>query len=195
MGFFDNYNLDACTQTDNHGIRWMKEDLRWRDFLSTRYKMRRSHPSALEYLQRYAYDFPWPSFCLEHGQASKAESYRAIRDRVERREFMDEGQCYVNSMKILKRWNKKRPDWVGDQPVSYVEGLALDPTGIFLHGWIDVGGNAYDMTFQRAWMTNYFGVHFEPIWADKTMERINKYGLLHWWERSETYLEEYKYAA
>ena len=36
------------------------------------------------------------------------------------------------------------------------EGLALDPTGIFLHGWADVGSQAVHLTFMRAYMTTYF---------------------------------------
>ena len=195
MSVFEGSNLDACTLTDDPGIRWMQEGLRWQDFLRTRFKLRGSHPTAHEYLQRYAHDFPWARFCLEYGKVSQAESYRTIRDRVDRRGFMQEGQCYANSIEILCHWREKCPDWVGDRTVSYVEGLALDPTGVFLHSWIDVGGSAYDMTFQRAWMTTYFGVHFDPLWADKTMEHINKYGLLHWWERSAPHLEKYKCAA
>ena len=195
MGIFGGYDLDACTLIDDHGIRWMKEGLRWQDFLRTRFKLRRSHLTAHEYLKRYAEEFPWARFCLKHGQVSQTESYRTIRDRIDHRGFMQESQCYKNSMRTLRRWREKRPDWVGDQPVSYVEGLALDPTGIFLHGWIDVGGTAYDTTFQRAWMTTYFGVRLDPVWADNTMEQIDKYGLFHWWERSKSYLEEYKCAA
>lgn len=190
MSVFDNYVLEDCITVDEHGTRWMKEGLRWADFLRTRFKLRGSQPNAHEYLQRYSDEFPWGQFCLEHGKISRAESYKTIRDRVERYGFLEEGHCYRNSMRVLRRWNEKRPDWVGDQPVSYIEGLALDPTGIFLHGWIDVGGVAHDMTFQRAWMTTYFGVHFEPNWADATMERIGKYGMFHWWERSQSILED-----
>lgn len=168
----------------------MKEGLREADFLRTRFKLRRSHPTALEFLQQHPDEFPWGRFCLEHGKTSRAENYRTVRDRMERHSFLEEGQCYRNSMVILRQWDNQRPDWIGDKPISYVEGLALDPTGIFLHGWIDVGGVAYDMTFKRAWMTTYFGVHFEPRWADQTMKKIGKYGLLHWWERNQSDLED-----
>jgi hypothetical protein len=196
MSVFEGYQLDECTLVDDHGIRWMKQGLPWKDFLRTRFKLRRSHPTALEYLQRYADEFPWAGFCLEHGQVSQTESYRTVRDRVDRRGFMEEGQCYVNSMSILRRWRRKRPKWVADYAVSYVEGLALDPTGVFLHSWIDVAGNAYDMTFQRASMTSYFGVRFDPVWVDKTMERIGRYGLFHWWDRSSSHLlNEFQCAA
>jgi len=195
MSLFEGYVLEDCTLVDEHGIRWMKEGLRWKDFLCTRFKMRRSHLTAHQYLERYADDFPWGQFCLKYGKESRAESYRTIRNRIDSRSFLQEGQCYVNSMRILRGWKESCPDWAGNQKVSYVEGLALDPTGIFLHGWIDVGGVAYDRTFQRAYMTTYFGVHFDPPWADKTMERINKYGMFHWWERSQPILEEARKAA
>jgi hypothetical protein len=190
MSVFDSYVLEDCVVVDEHGIRWMKERLPERDFIRTRFKLRRSHPTAQEYLQQYPEEFPWSRFCLKYGKVSKAESYRTIRSRLECNGFLQDGLCYENSMHVLQQWKERRPEWVGNRSVSYVEGLALDPTGIFLHGWIDVGGVAYDVTFARAFMTTYFGVHFEPSFAYKTMEKIGKYGIFHWWERSQSILEK-----
>jgi hypothetical protein len=70
-----------------------------------------------------------------------------------------------------------------------VEGLALDPTGIFLHGWIDMDGQAIDLTFERSFMSTYFGVRFDLDWADQTCEKIDKFGIFHNWEKSRSSLE------
>ncbi len=163
--------------------------------MRTRFGLRNSQPTALQCLKQCVDEFPWAEYCLAHGRTSYAEKYRKVRDRFERGGFMELNQCYRNCMKILRQWYKERPNWVGSKRVSYVEGLAVDPTGMFLHSWIDVGGVAYDMTFPRAWMTKYFGVHFEFRWADQSMERVGKYGLFHNWERSEPYLEKYRHTS
>lgn len=190
MSYFKDYSLEDCTVLDEHGYRWMKEGLRDLDFLRTRWRLRRTHLTAREYLERHADEFPWAELCLTHGQESAPPPYRINLDMLKRDGFLEEGHCFRNSMRALRRWKEKPPKWVGSRPVTYVEGLALDPTGIFVHGWIDVGGQAVDLTFKRAYMTSYFGIRFEPTWADQTMERINKYGMLHTWIKSQPHLEE-----
>lgn len=190
MSYFDNYSLKDSTMVDEHGYRWMKEGLQDIDFLRTRWRLRRTQPNAREYLERHANEFPWADLCLMHGQESAPPPYRVNLDMLKQGGFLEEGHCFRNSMRALRRWQEKPPEWVGERTVTYVEGLALDPTGIFVHGWIDVGGQAVDLTFKRAYMTSYFGIRFEPAWADQTMERINKYGMLHTWTKSQPHLEE-----
>ena len=190
MSIFDNYSLDDCTLIDKHGYRWMKEGLEPIDFLRTRWRLRRTHLTAQEYLKQHTSDFPWAKLCLTYGQVSKAPPYKVVRIMEKQDSFLEEGQCFRNSMHVLQRWQKDPPDWINGRSISYVEGLALDPTGIFIHGWIDIDGQAVDMTFLRAYMTSYFGIRFDPTWADQTMERINRYGMLCTWEKSQPHLEE-----
>jgi len=189
MNLFENYDLEACVSPDERGYRWMKEGLREIDFLRTRWKLRRTLPTAREYLQRHAADFPWGELCLQHGQVSQPPAYLTNMQLLKREGFLEPGHCFRNSMKMVRRWKDEPPDWVGDQQITYVEGLALDPTGIFLHGWIDVGGQAVDLTFMWAYMTTYFGVRFEQDWADETCRQIDKYGIFHTWEKSQPLLE------
>lgn len=188
MSVLDGFDLEKCTWTDNHGLRWVHEGLRWGDFLRAIFLLRHEHPTAREYVEAYTSEFPWGQFCLKYGQVSVREGYRTIRDRIDCRGFMEEGACYRNAMSILRSWRTRRPSWISGKQVSYVEGLALDRTGIFLHAWIDIDGVAYDITFQRAFMTTYFGVRLDPEKADATMRRIGYYGLLHWWSLSEPFV-------
>ncbi|MCB9815209.1 hypothetical protein H6785_01315 [Candidatus Nomurabacteria bacterium] len=190
MSLFEGYNLENCVSPDECGYRWMKEGLPDQDFLRTRWRLRRTLPTAQEHLQRHATDFPWGELCLQHGQVSKPPSYRTNITMVKRGGFLEPGHCFRNSLRAVQRWKEKPPEWAEGKLITYVKGLALDPTGIFLHGWIDVDGQAVDLTFMRAHMTTYFGVRFEPDWAIETCRQINKYGIFHTWEKSQPLLEE-----
>jgi len=189
MSLFENYDLETCVTTDVHGYCWMKEGLKEIDFLSTRWKLRRTQPTAKEYLQRHTADFPWGELCLQHGQISQSPSYRTNMQLLKRGGFLESGHCFRNSVRTVQRWKENPPELVGDKPITYVEGLALEPTGIFLHGWIDVGGQAVDLTHVQSYMTTYFGVRFEADWANDTCRQINKYGIFHTWEKSQPLLE------
>lgn len=188
MSVFDDYDLEACTRVDAHGIRWMRHGLSSLDWLRTRWKLRRTHPTAKEYLTHYPDDFPWAHFVGEHGTVCRTGSYPLYRELMRRDCFLPSGQCYQNALAWSLKWAEDPPDWLPG-PVQYMEGLYLDPEGAFPHAWVEAGGVAYETSLPTGYLASYIGVGFAPACAHSLTKLLGRYGLLANWSKSQLLLQ------
>ena len=107
-------------------------------------------------------------------------------------EFRERGHCYKNSLFLCLDLLESPLESL--HSASYVEGLAVLPTGAFWHAWVTFDdGAVLDNTWTNAYVATYFGIAFQPKWAYQTMKRNAKFGLAgeETWERSQQKIKEY----
>lgn len=180
---FRTFVSDMSTRTDEDGLRWVKSNSP--GFWIAAPNVRRSMPTAHEYLNKFPEKWPWANLWLKHGQTFTSPHYRTCREIISGNELMEEGHCFRNSLILSLQLAED-----GEREVRYVEGLAVDPTGIFPHAWITKGNQVFDFTWPGAWMATYFGVAFDPLWVNQISCKIGRVGILPEWDRSKKYIIE-----
>ena len=172
---------------DTLGNEWV--DLRYfgfGDLSRSKDKFDMVFPTAKESLEQYYVDRPWKEKWLSDGRsfASPKKSdcllIHLLRAHIK-------GNCYNNSLRLalgregrIIRWKPKK--------ILYCEGVAVNPTGAYLHAWLLVDGKVYDPTWPDAYRATYFGIAFDPKFMLEFAEKTNQVSLLQNWHQAKKVL-------
>lgn len=184
LRLYREWRFRRSTWVDRYGTRWVKEGW-WHpgEFFRSLRRLRRTLPSAEAYLRAHAKDYPWGELWLLHGQSFPAPPRSLCHSKVRDGSYMPEGNCYGNSLALSRAMAEKVQREGGPfKFVLYAEGLAVDPTGAWLHAWLVIDGRVHDPTWPGAYMATYFGVTFEPEWADEVAEKMDVIGMTLRWD-------------
>lgn len=187
------WRFRRSTWVDQHGIRWVKTtktSFGTNDFVRASVRLRRKRLTAKEYLRRYQNEFPWGKLWLEHGTDFPAPTKALCADFINGNALGPEGSCYRNALHFSNRLIqcKHLKDKPIEKSILYVEGLAVDMTGVYPHAWLSVDGRVVDITWPGAYLTTYYGIAFDPLWARKLAEKIGKIGMVCEWDKFEPYV-------
>lgn len=166
----------AATYTDEQGRRWVKPGSQ--GFWVATKRLKRKLPTAEEYLKEHASKYPWGELWVAHGRSFQPPPYRECRGMAKEGICFEEGHCFRNSLLVSLHILKRLPD----EPVKYVEGIAVDPTGAYVHAWIEMRGMVYDPTWPGAFLATYFGIPFDPTWVNQMSKKVDRIGMLMEWD-------------
>lgn len=116
--------------------------------------------------ERVCAALPCPKACMEHEFASYGWSREMLDSarlfvpaKLERPVpyFEKTWSCFENSFHYAEKYG-----------LLYVEGLAVNPSGIQLHAWNSITGHdVFDYTWPYQHVNKYFGLIFEVEWLKK----------------------------
>ncbi|MEO6536649.1 MAG: hypothetical protein ABIT47_03060 [Candidatus Paceibacterota bacterium] len=173
------------TWIDRYGTRWVRErSNNAREFLYATFRLRRTHPKAEEYLRLHAEDYSWGALWLRHGQTFRSPSKQLCDRLIRENKLLPGGNCFGNSFGLSIALNEGlRRGLPPFNSIEYAEGLAVDPTGVYPHGWIVIDGAVYDPTWPGAYLATYFGVTFDTEWIQIAEKATGRIGITLEWER------------
>jgi hypothetical protein len=157
-----------------------------RTFLAVGESLKAYHPSAEQYLARTSDTYPWAQTWLQFGKEYHAPSLDEVIDLIKNKMFMKPRECFANALEFGIALSDEDPE----VSVLYVEGLALGPTGVHIHAWLEINGKTVDLTWRDSFLCSYFGVGFPVTVVEKIASKTKWYGLLPNWELSKEYIEE-----
>ncbi|MDO8514235.1 MAG: hypothetical protein Q7S50_01695 [bacterium] len=175
---YRNFLFRTSTRVDAEGRRWVKKDTRgfW---VATR-RLKRTLPTAEEYLKANPDRYEWGRLWAEHGRSFIPPAYRVCREMIEDDAFLQETLCYTNALDVSLCMSESTSERKGE--IRYVEGLAVDPTGAYPHAWVTIDEKVLDPTWPGAYLATYFGVAFVPEWVQQTSRKVGWQGMLGKWD-------------
>lgn len=191
MGFWDIFSrkekLDfrQHIRTDDHGCKWVDtEFFGFGDLSPAKDDTGLALPTAEEYLRLHADEYPWRKLWLERGEVLSPPS-RKLCLSINKANGHVRGNCYNNALRLALRMEGKIILPNEPKEVLYGEGMAVNPTGAYLHAWLVIDGNVYDPTWPDAYRATYFGVAFDPQWMLNFAETTGHVSLLQNWHNAQ----------
>lgn len=178
-------DFDSHISTDEHGCEWVDTKFfGFGDLSPAKDATGLIFPTAKEYLEQYGSEYPWKQMWLNQGKTFASPS-RELCLRINQAEAHVRGNCYNNAIRLAIGMGGKIILPNKPNEVLYCEGMAVNPTGAYLHAWLVVDGNVYDPTWPDAYRATYFGITFDPQWILNFAETVGKVSLLQNWEYAE----------
>lgn len=181
----ENLNFGQHIRTDEHGCKWVNTDFfGFGDFSPAKDDTGLALPTANEYLRLHGDQYLWRELWLQRGKTLSAPS-RKLCLSIHKADAHVRGNCYNNALQLALGMEGKIILPNEPREVLYGEGMAVNPTGAYLHAWLVIDGNVYDPTWPDAYRATYFGMAFDPQWILKFAETIGRVSLLQNWEYAE----------
>lgn len=181
-------NIEQHARIDEYGYRWIDtEFFGFGDLSQAKDNTALSFPSAEEYLKLHGEEYPWRELWLEHGTVLPSPSRKQCL-KISRANGHVSGNCYNNALQVALGIEGKIVLPASPREIRYGEGMAVHPTGAYLHAWLVVDGEIYDPTWPDAYRATYFGMTFDPKWMLDFAEDIGRVSLLQNWSYAEARL-------
>lgn len=163
------------------GYWWLDEafteDLGFRRYVRIAHTLRRYQPSP-RYYAPHLVDFEAYLFLRLYGTEYASPTLEENLELIEDGLLQRDGYCFANSLEMGTIMKEAHPHL----SVRYAEGIAVNPTGAHLHGWLVVNGRVIDLTWSDSFLTRYFGVEFSLSAARTILCATGWYGIFQQWD-------------